>query len=95
MKSKPKSKIITPMKAIDILEIISYQWARTKDIMDIGCCGKVRAIAVKDEIQQQIKTETGKDLPKHLVPMSKVVEYFNIDISYLKKVAKAEKEVRS
>lgn len=82
-------------KASDILEIISYQWATTNDVMEIGCCGITRATSIKEKIKQQVKEETGKDLPKHLVPMSKVVEYFNIDINYLKKVAKAEREVRS
>lgn len=75
--------------AEELLSIIKFQWADTKDIMKIGSVGEVRARKIKSEISQRI--DAGGDvLPKNLVPMDEVIAYFKININYLKKVVGEE-----
>lgn len=75
---------------VEQLETLANQWATAEDIRIIGCVGKNTASKIKTEIKEQIEQE-GKRLPYNLVPMKKVIEYFNIDINYLKKLAKLER----
>lgn len=77
------------LSADELLELISKQWANVNDIMKIGSIGQNSAQAVKRTIKEEFDN---KDihLPYGLVPMEKVVEYFHINIQYLKKVQKKE-----
>ena len=75
---------------VEQLETLANQWATAEDIRIIGCVGKNTASKIKTEIKEEIEKE-GKRLPYNLVPMKKVIEYFNIDINYLKKLAKLER----
>lgn len=75
------------ISANEVLDIVSNQWAGTNEIMQIGCVGKNKALEIKKEIQVQADTN-GYFLPKNLVPMEYVIDYFKINIPYLKKVCK-------
>ena len=71
------------LTAEELLKITSSQWATSKDIMIIGCVGRNKAYS----IMQEISLEYYKDnriRNKRLVPMSEVLKYFNIDLTYLK-----------
>ena len=68
-----------------MLEIVAQQWASTKDIMIIGACGKNKALIIKRDIKSSLEAQ-GYYLPKNLVPMEKVIDYFKININYLRKV---------
>lgn len=77
-------------KASEQLQAMTSQWADTDTICTIGNIGKGKAIQVRQEIEKQIK-EDGYRLPRQkIVPMRYVIDYFKIDINYLKKLAKLE-----
>lgn len=77
-------------KASEQLQAMASQWADTNTICIIGSIGKNKAIEIRQEIEEQIKAE-GYRLPRQkIVPMRYVIDYFNIDINYLKKLAKLE-----
>lgn len=76
------------MPANELLNILNKQWANTNDVCSIGNIGKSSALKVMKNIKEKLLQE-GYRLPKsNLVPMEKVVEYFNININYLKKITK-------
>lgn len=73
------------------LKAMSSQWADNKAIMIIGGIGLNKAVDIRKEIEQKIK-EDGYNLPRNaIVPMKYVINYFNIDINYLKKLASLER----
>lgn len=75
------------LNASELLEVINKQWATRNDMQKIS--GKCIGYARNDfnELRKQIENE-GFELPSNLVPMEKVVEYYHINISYLKKISK-------
>lgn len=78
--------------ASEQLQAMASQWADNKAITIIGCVGINKAAEIRKEIEAQIKAE-GYRLPRSsIVPMRYVIDYFNIDINYLKKLAKLEQE---
>ena len=79
---------MTKLTANEMLELVGQQWATVYDIMKIGNCGKNKAQQVKKQIKDNIKIELNKELPYGVVPMEKVVEHYNINISYLRRVSK-------
>lgn len=77
--------------ASEQLQAMTSQWANNKSIMIIGGVGLNKATDIRKEIENQIK-EDGYRLPRSaVVPMKYVIDYFNIDIGYLKKLAKLER----
>lgn len=72
--------------AKEILELINYQWAGTKEIMKIGNIGEGRALKIKKEITVNL-IEKGYTLPRNKVPMESVVKHFKINIDYLRKIS--------
>lgn len=82
-----KSKRIIP--ADQMLEVLSKQWATIQDIMIVGSLGRNKARDIKNEIEQEI-VATGQKLPNRLVPMEKVIEYFNINVEYLVSINKSK-----
>ena len=73
------------------LKAMSSQWADNKAIMIIGGIGLNKAVDIRKEIEQKIK-EDGYNLPRNaIVPMKYVIDYFRIDINYLKKLASLER----
>lgn len=75
------------LNASELLEVINKQWATRSDMQKIS--GKCIGYARNDfnELRKQIKDE-GFELPSNLVPMERVVEYYHINISYLKKISR-------
>lgn len=77
--------------ASEQLQAMTSQWADNKSIMIIGGIGMNKASEIRKEIEEQIKKE-GYRLPRNaVVPMRYVIDYFNIDINYLKKLARLER----
>jgi len=83
-------KTVKILTANELLDVLNKQWASTKDIKAIGCVGNNKAYEIKDEIRKQVEAD-GYKLPNNLLPMSYVIDYFKINISYLKKVAREDK----
>ena len=79
-----KKKLLT---ASEMLMILNKQWATTSDMALLS--GKCIAYARADfnALTNEI-TADGTKLPSRLVPMKKVVDFYNINISYLKKISK-------
>lgn len=77
------------MNAEEILKLINQQWATTTDITKIGKCGRDKAVKIKNQIKQHLGNSFY--LPNGMVPMEKVVEYFNININYLKRLKNLNK----
>lgn len=63
----------------EISVIAQYQWANIKDIMDIGAIGKNNARIVLNEIMS-VYYQDRERIKNGLVPMSMVLDYFNISI---------------
>ena len=63
----------------EIKDIAQYQWANIKDIMDIGAIGKNNALIVLNEIMN-VYYQDRERIKNGLVPMSMVLDYFNISI---------------
>ena len=63
----------------EIKDIAQYQWANIKDIMDIGAIGKNNARIVLNEIMN-VCYQDRERIKNGLVPMSMVLDYFNISI---------------
>lgn len=79
-----------PISVSDLLKIIDKQWADPSDIAKVGCVGINRARIIKKEIKKIVEDDNYK-LPSGLVPMKYVIDYFKIDINYLKKIEKINK----
>jgi hypothetical protein len=73
------------LSASEMLEVISKGWATTEDIMKLGACGTNKALDIRKELINKLKNE-GYSVANGLIPMNIVVEYFNIDINYLRDV---------
>ncbi len=74
------------VSASEILKILDNQWADRSDVQKIGAVGINKAQLIMRSIREDMELK-GYILPKQLVPMEKVIEYFKINISYLKKVS--------
>lgn len=82
---------MSSISACELLNIIRYQWAGTKEIMKIGNVGENRALRIKKEIAYDLINK-GYALPSNKVPMEAVIEYFKINIEYLEMVNKERKK---
>ena len=79
------------LTASEMLNVIAKQWATNEDICKIGNIGSNKAIEIRRAIESEIK-KNGHNLPRQsIVPMKNVIEYFQIDINYLKKLASLER----
>lgn len=86
-------RIVKRLSANEILRILENQWLTTKDIKDIACVGYTKASYIKNEIEIKIKErDQNYFLPSGLVPSKEVVDYLNIDIKYLRKIANSKGE---
>ena len=63
----------------EIKDIAQYQWASIKERMDIGAIGKNNARVVLNEIMN-VYYQDRERIKNGLVPMSMVLDYFNISI---------------
>lgn len=83
------------MSSLEIISILSKQWADVNDIKKIGLCGRDKASNIRDIIRDNI-IKKGMKLPEtktKLVPMKYVVDYFSIDLDYVSKMAEKEKKL--
>ena len=83
------------MTYLDLFNIISKPWASAKEIKMIGACGRDKASKIRNDINELIKSN-GKRLPSgktKVVPMTKVIEYFDLDTNYITNMAKQEKDI--
>ena len=80
--------MIKKVSAKEMLELITgTQYMGTSDICLLGSCGRAKA----QSIIKQIKTvlnEKGVYTPTRFVPTEYVINYFNIDVEYLKRLVK-------
>lgn len=74
------------LRAKEILPIIEKMWASTEDIKILGCVGYNKALKIKNEIKIQMQ-EKGYVIPRNLVDMKFVVDYFKIDIERIQFLA--------
>lgn len=71
-----------------MLELItSTQYMGTSDICLLGYCGRNKAQTIIKEIKARLE-EKGFYTPARLVPTEDVINYFNIDVDYLKELVK-------
>ena len=77
--------------------LISKQWANANDIKQLCGSGRDKARQIRNEIELEV-TNSGKRLlggKEKKVPMSKVIDYLNMDIDYIVKMAMLEKEINN
>lgn len=73
------------LSADQMLKVASSQWASDNDIMLLGCLGRNKAYAIRNEIITSLYNDN-KLRNRGLVPMAEVLNYFNIDLSYLREI---------
>ena len=81
----------------ELFAIISKQWANVNDIKQLCGNGRDKARQIRNEIELDIKN-SGKKLlcgKEKKVPMSKVIDYLNMDINYIVKMAMLEKRINN
>lgn len=84
------------MSYTGLYNILSKPWANVKDIMYIGSCGKDVASKVRKKIELDLRAN-GVMIPVSrykIVPMDKVIEYYNLDISHIYEMAQKEKKLK-
>ena len=73
------------MRVKEILNILSKPWVTTQDIMTIADLTASTAGTIKRVIEADFRKKyPNKYLPSHCVPTKGVIEYFDIDIEFLK-----------
>ena len=85
------------MTYIEIFKICSKNWLDIKDIQDIAGCGRDKANEIANAIIRDINN-SGKKVPqskKKIVPTDYVIDYLNIDMDFVLKMAKNEKVLLS
>ena len=77
--------------------MISKQWANVNDIKQLCGNGRDKARQIRNEIELDIINNGKKILngKEKKVPMSKVIDYLNMDINYIAKMAMLEKEINN
>lgn len=70
------------MTANETLDLIAKQWCNLNELMQLGQMGRNSALKVKKEINEKL-IKQGYKIPRHLVPMKEVVDYLDINITYL------------
>lgn len=83
-----------PISADQILNILNKQWLTTKDIQLIGSVGSIKALKIKNAIIEDLEKNKNQYIPNRLVPSEEVINYFNININYLKKIANSKREIK-
>ena len=81
----------------EIFTTISKQWANVNDIKQLCGNGRDKARQIRIEIEFDIKN-SGKKLlvgKEKKVPMSKVIDYLNMDVDYIAKMAMLEDKINN
>ena len=74
--------------ASEILQVLQKQWLTTDDIQILSGRSIDNARELKKEIARKIVEEDNYLLPNGLFPSDNTVKYLNLNINYLKKMAK-------
>ncbi len=69
----------------ETLEIISKQWCNCSDFMILSHTGKNKALRLMNDLRSKLMKDNYY-LPSNVLPMDKVVDYLNINITYLEMV---------
>ena len=78
------------MKSItakETLDIISKQWCNSQDFSILSNTGKNKALKLMKDLRIRLEKDN-YFLPSNVLPMDKVVEYLDLNISYLNQVKK-------
>ena len=81
----------------EVFVLISKQWANVNDIKQLCGNGRDKARQIRYEIEADI-LKSGKKLlsgKEKKVPMSKIIDYLNMDIDYIAKMAMLEKKINN
>lgn len=78
-----KNKIISAEEA---LEILNKPWCTSEDIMKLSGYGETKAAKIRKEINKQIESEGFYILEKY-VPTDRLLNYFCINLEYLKNIS--------
>lgn len=81
------------MTSIELLKILTKQWANINDIQKIANCGRDRASNIRNYIINEIRGN-GFNLPNSkfkIVPMCNVIKYLNLDIEHIALMAQKQK----
>ena len=81
----------------ELFVLVSKQWANVNDIKQLCGNGRDKARQIRNEIESEI-IKGGKKLligKEKKVPMSKVIDYLNMDIDYIAKMAMLEKTINN
>ena len=81
----------------ELFVLVSKQWANVDDIKQLCGNGRDKARQIRNEIESDI-LKSGKRLfggKEKKVPMSKVIDYLNMDIDYIAKMAMLERKVNN
>lgn len=82
------------LKTKEILNILSKPWVSTQDIMVIGDLTVSTAGRIKRTIEADFRKKyPNKYLPSYCVPTKGVIQYFDIDIEFLKLLVFFDKEM--
>ena len=73
------------LSAKQTLEIVSKPWCSSKDFSILSNTGKNTTLRLMKDLRSQLEKDN-YFLPSNMLPMDKVVEYLNINISYLNRV---------
>jgi len=81
----------------ELFAIISKQWANVNDIKQLCGNGRDKARQIRNAIELDIRTSGKNPLggKEKKVPMSKVIDYLNMDIDYIAKMAMYERKINN
>jgi len=85
------------MNYSELFALVSKQWANVNDIKQLCGNGRDKARQIRNEIEFEI-IGSGKKLlngKERKIPMSKVIDYLNMDIDYIAKMAMLEKKINN
>ena len=91
------NKGVLSIKYGELFALISKQWANVNDIKQLCGNGRDKARQIRNEIEFEL-ARSGKRLlsgKEKKVPMSKVIDYLNMDIDYIAKMAMLEKRINN
>lgn len=81
--------------ASELLALLCKPYVQTKDLTRIRSFGLNKAGNLRREIEDYIKNVLNKrPIESHQIPTWIIVDYCDIDIAYLKRMAKIEKELK-
>lgn len=81
------------MKAKEILNILATPWCSNQDIMKIANVSSSTASKIKKYIESEFrKKHPNKYMPAYSVPTKDIINYFDLDIEFLKSLASIDLE---